>query len=417
VRFHTLLASRLPRALLFLGLLSGAARGQDAVRLSLASAEAARARREAATTVGYYNFKAGPTGWRFGSSLEMDFEDNVRLTPDKEADGILRPALTAGMVWPISEKNSLSLNLGAGYSWYLAHSELSHFDLTPGTEVSFDAYAGDVWLNFHDRASALENAYQDPTVAGNGGYSRLENNLGVSALWDLNKVVFRGEYDHVNYIPISNGAGTLNGSSEVFSLSSGYSLGQAAVAGLEVGGSLLTYDSGSPYTGGKQWNAGVFASAPVSEYISVDGHFGYTVFSADGARTNGVPISDVSGMYAQLQLTHRLNRIVTYMLNGGRTISSAFAAASVDLWTAGATTQWHFIEKVPLSAGVTYENGKQADFALEKFARVGAFLSASRSLTEKLSCAARYQYYNRDSDEPGREYDVNIFSLSFTYMF
>jgi hypothetical protein len=47
-------------ALLLLGLVT-AAQGQEAVRMSIASAEAAEARRQAATTVGYYNLKLGPT--------------------------------------------------------------------------------------------------------------------------------------------------------------------------------------------------------------------------------------------------------------------------------------------------------------------------------------------------------------------
>ena len=82
--------------------------GQDAVRLSMASSEAARERRQAADTLGYYNFKLGPTGWRFSSTLESDFEDNVRLTPHKEADGVFRPALNANMVWPVTDKNTLT---------------------------------------------------------------------------------------------------------------------------------------------------------------------------------------------------------------------------------------------------------------------------------------------------------------------
>src|SRR4029077_17433808 len=101
-----------------------------------------------------------------------------------------------------------------GYSAYIIHPELSRFYITPGSELSFDIYSGDFWINFHDRFSISENSYQDPTVTGNGDYSQLQNALGVAATWDLNKVLVRGGYDHVNYQTISGGAGQPNGQSE-----------------------------------------------------------------------------------------------------------------------------------------------------------------------------------------------------------
>ena len=44
-------------------------RAQESVRMSLAGAQAAEARRKAAATVDYYNLKLGPTAWRFGTGL------------------------------------------------------------------------------------------------------------------------------------------------------------------------------------------------------------------------------------------------------------------------------------------------------------------------------------------------------------
>src|SRR3989442_1569805 len=44
-----------------------AGRAQDALRMSMASAQAAEGRRKAATTIGYYNLHVGPTAWRFGA--------------------------------------------------------------------------------------------------------------------------------------------------------------------------------------------------------------------------------------------------------------------------------------------------------------------------------------------------------------
>src|SRR6266478_7869484 len=75
----------------FLALL-GNAQGQEAVRMSIASAEAAEARRKAETSIGYYNLKLGPTGWKFGSGLTIDYNDNVdNRSQNTDGDFIFRP--------------------------------------------------------------------------------------------------------------------------------------------------------------------------------------------------------------------------------------------------------------------------------------------------------------------------------------
>ena len=63
--------------------LATAAPGQEAVRMSMASAEAAEARRQAASTIGYYNLKLGPTAWNFGAGLGLEYNDNVIYTQNQ----------------------------------------------------------------------------------------------------------------------------------------------------------------------------------------------------------------------------------------------------------------------------------------------------------------------------------------------
>jgi hypothetical protein len=176
----------------------------------MASAAAAEERRQAALTVDYYNLKLGPTAWSFSTGLEVDYNDNVYDTQTHpEGDFIFRPEINTRLFWPVSDENSIHLALGGGYSAYVEHPDLSRYFITPNTELSFDLYVGDFWINLHDRVSILENTYQDPTVAGTGNYSQLQNTLGATTLWDLNKVILRVGYDHVNYVTLSGDQGPL----------------------------------------------------------------------------------------------------------------------------------------------------------------------------------------------------------------
>ena len=220
---------------------------QEAVRLSMASADAAAARRQAASTLGYYNLKMGQTGWRFGTGLGVEYNDNVRYTEDKEGDFILRPNITASMLWPVTDQNSLNLDLGVGYWAYLKNPDLSRWDISPNSELSFDLYAKDVWINFHDRFALTQDSYQDPTVYGTGDYSRFENTLGVSALWDLNKVIVRTGYDHMNYLTVSGGPNQPDGQYEIVSLAAGYAVRPQMLVGVETGGGYIRYSGGTRF--------------------------------------------------------------------------------------------------------------------------------------------------------------------------
>jgi len=410
--------------LLLAGLLTPA-RGQEAIQMSIASAEAAEARHKTASTIGYYDLKLGPTAWNFGTGLEVDYNSNVYNTEfNPEGDFIFRPQVNARMLWPVSDQNSINLALGGGYSAYLQHSALDRAFITPGSELSFDLYAGDFWINLHNRFSITENTYQDPTVVGSGNYSQLQNALGVATTWDLNKATVKFGYDHVNYDSLSGGnaenfGGQPSGYSDVFSASAGYTLKPHMLLGVELGGSLINYNTtatNQSYSDARQWNVGGFYDAPVSEYIHFTAHAGYTVYSPDtsGAMTTS---SEFSGLYAQLDITHRVNQYVEYSLSGGRTISVAFYGGTIDRYFARWQANWQIVRKLTLATSITYEHGSYLYAGAETYDQYSPGISLSRLITARLSSSLGYQLYLRDSNLPGLNYTVNVVSLSLNYMF
>jgi hypothetical protein len=400
------------------------ARGQEAVRMSIASAEAAEARRRVATTIGYYNLQLGPTAWNFGTGLGVEYNSNVNLVEQNpEWDFIFRPQLNTRMLWPVSEQNSINLALGAGYSAYVRNPTLDRAFITPDSGLSFDLYAGDFWINLHDRFSITEDTYQDPSVAGSGNYSQLQNALGFTTAWDLNKAIVRVGYDHVNYDTLNgdngqNFSGQPSGYSEVFSSSAGYYLKPAMLLGVELGGSLITYTTtttNTPYSNANQWNVGGFYDTPVSEYIHLIAHAGYTVYSPESS--GATTASDFSGMYGQLDITHRVNQYVEYTLSGGRNISVAFAGGTIDRYFARWQAGWKIVRKVTLGTSFSYEHGTELDVGGETYNQYGPGISLSRAITAKLTSSLGYQYYWRDSNQPNRNYTVNVVSLNLNYTF
>ena len=98
----------------FLSFATTIIQGQEAVRMSMASAYAAETRHQTASTLGYYNLKLGTTAWRFGTGLGLEYSDNINNSPKTEGDFILRPQVNALMFLPVTDKNSLNLTLGGG---------------------------------------------------------------------------------------------------------------------------------------------------------------------------------------------------------------------------------------------------------------------------------------------------------------
>lgn len=414
----------------FLAGLGITARGQEAVRMSMAGEAAAEAQRRADSTLGYYNLKLGPTAWNFASGLGIQYNSNVNNTEgNPEGDMIFSPQINTRMHWPVSEMNSINLVLGAGYSAYINNQQLDRLFLTPGTGLSFDAYAGDFRINLHDRVTMSQNSYQDATVTGTGNYSQLQNALGTTVLWDLNKVIINFGYDHQNYVTFPSNTGQPNGVFEVASLSAGYMIKPQMLAGLEVGGNLINYPANNntaninttyngTYGNARQWNVGGFYNTQVSDYIRFTGHAGYTVYTPQSSSETAVS-GDFTGMYFSLDLNHRINQYVNYNLSIGRMVNAAFYGGPTEQYYARLGAIWQILEKISLSTTLSYEQGTQFSGSMQPYSRYGFGVGVGRSITKKLTASLDTQFYIRqsDSDASNQNYNLYTITLNLNYQF
>ena len=393
--------------------------------MSLAGDLAAESQRQAESTIGYYNLLWGPVAWRFSSGLGLDYDDNINLqSQNREGDFIFRPNLNTQMHWPVTQKNSLDVSLGAGYSLYATHSELNQFYVNPGSGLSFNIYAGDCVINLHDRISITENAYQNPTAGGNGNYAQLENTAGVSTLWDLNKLVAQLGYDHVNDVSLGSSQQVPDTTSENWFLNAGVHFLPANHRGRGRRGwadQLQPRASPRPHQpDATQWNAGVFCKAQISEYISGQIDAGYTVYtpSATGAFTN---LSSAANLYFQFSVSHRVNRFLNYTLSAGRSTESSFYGQPYDYYFARLQPNWNIFRKYQLSTPFWWQKGTQLYAPGGRRRRIttryGAGINIGRAITQKLSGSLGYQFVRESSSQSSLNYTVNIVSLNFSYQF
>jgi hypothetical protein len=405
---------------------AGQAHCQEALRMSLAGNVAAESRRQAASSIGYYNLLLGPVAWRFSTSLAMDYEDNINLqSQNKEGDLIIRPNLNAQMHWPVTLQNSLDASLGVGYSFYVRRSDLDQFYMTPGSGLSFDIYAGNCVINLHDRVSVTQSAYQNPTANGSKSFAQLDNSAGVSATWDMNKLVAQFGYDHATDTSIGSVRQVPDTASDNWFANAGLHLLPQLTAGVEGGLGLISYSqtqSAPTQPDALQWNAGVFAQFQISQYISGKLDAGYTVYTPSATAAFPNPGSS-SGIYFQFSLTHQLNQFISYSLSAGRSTESSVFGQPYTLYFARLQPDWKVFKKYSLSTPLFWQKGNQLASQLygtggsSDYTQYGAGFNIGRALTRKLTASLAYQYVRENSTQSGPTYTVNIVSLNLSYQF
>jgi hypothetical protein len=394
--------------------------GQEGLRMSLAGEEAAAARQKANGMPDYYNLKWGDFQLRLQSSLGIEADDNIRLVQsNRESDILFSPGVGIIASYPLSQQNTLNLNVNGGYSFYLQHHDLNQFFVRPGTELSFDFYIKDaVLLNVHNRLTVINQAFDNAAVGGRGNYSYLENTSGLSATWDLNLVEIVGGYDHVLRRSLTSAADTQNGSEDLFHSSAGFRVGSASRAGVEGTVGLIRYDQPT-LNGGIQYTAGLFYKGQLSQNISMRISGGYYIYNLDstGITTNNNFQSSVDAFYGSINLTHRVNSRLNYALEAGRQLQTGLFSDTLDLYYARLQADWGFVRKFPFSASFSYENGDETGGAAEKIQRFGYGAGVSWAVTRKLASRLWYQGYTRNSNIPSGRYTQNQVSLTLNYSF
>ena len=409
--------------LLFLLLGETGLRAQEALRISMAGDLAAAGRKQAASSVGYYNLLWGPLSLRGSASVSTEYTDNVGNSSTAEGDVITRPAIDTELHWPVTERNSLDVSLGAGYSFYAQHSDLDQFFLTPNSGISFDVYVGDWVFNLHDRASLTQNAYENPTTTNGVNSTYLQNNAGVSGLWDLNKAVLSIGYDHANYMSLATTTFSQpDSASENFYLNAGVRPREEILVGVEGGFGLMNYDrsgvtnsTSAVAADAMQWNGGIFCTLQLSQHFSARVDAGYTVYTPDKTGTNAA--SGSAGSYFQLSLTHQVNEHVSYSLSAGHSLDYAYNGQPYDRYFVRLNPSWNFIYKWNFGTSFSWEQGTQVGVSALSYEQYTAGFSLGHQLTRKLSVEMHYQWVMETANQAPLNFTGNIVGLSLAYQF
>ncbi len=400
-------------------------RAQDAVRPSLAGEAASEARRQDIERIPY-NLLIGPVRFRLGATIGVEYNDNINLAEVNEQDDfIIRPQVNFDAIWPLTQLNTLRLDIGLGYAWYLDHSEANTNGLliNPGSQLAFDIFIGDLRINIHDRPMLQQDPIAQLALSNTIDYGRFENTGGVSILWDLNKALITLGYDHYTYISTTSMFDYLDRNAEIGSATMSFAVASTTSVGVEGNAIFTDYDQ-DLLNDSETYSVGGFVETQLSNYLKVRGAAGYQWISFDHnfiENILGIPFTDdgeASNWYANILISHRLNATIKQTLSAGHEAQLGINSNYITLNYIRHTVSWNIIRNTLLSTEFFFEDADDSGgFINEHLQRFGGALTVGYQLTQHVTLGVRYQYTQKDSDIFLRDYKQNRISVDGTYSF
>jgi hypothetical protein len=438
-------AGKICLALLFLAPI---AQAQDAIRPSLAGESASEARRQSIDNIPY-NLQMGPMKFRFSATLGVEYNDNINLaedasaflpsptgpilvTTEQQGDFIIRPQINMNVLWPITQLNTFKLDLGVGYAFYLDHSSYNTNSvlLSPGSQLAFDIFVGDFRINIHDRFSLEQDPVAELSLSNVADYGRFQNTAGVSVLWDLNQAVATLGYDHYNFISTTSEFDYLDRNADMVVGSLAFTPSSTMSVGVE-GSFVHTYYDQNILNNSDAYTGGAFVETQITSYLKLRVAAGYQAIDFDNVGLVNDP-HNVSDYYANLLLTHRVNAVFSHSLSAGHESQLGVNSNYIRLNYVRHTASWNLVYHTLLSTELFYEDADDSGgsfvplpgvplafnpFVAEHIHRYGGALTVGYQLTPHVTLGLRYQYVQKDSDQPLRDYRQNRIALDGTYSF
>ena len=397
---------------------------QDAVRPSLAGEAAAEARQQDVDRIPY-NLLMGPIRFRVSASVGVEYNDNINYADvNTQDDVIIRPNLTLDAIWPITQLNTLRLDLGIGYAFYLDHDEndTRAILIAPNSQIAFDIFVGDFRINIHDRMSIQQDPIAEPALSNVANYARFENTGGVSVLWDLNQALVDLGYDHYNFVSLTDQFDYLDRNADILFGSIDFLLTPTIGIGPEATAVFTNYDQ-HVLNDNNDYSVGGFMEAQVTNNLKVRVAGGWQWIDFDNGPVNffGFLFPDdkrASDFYANILIGHRINAMIRQTLAAGHETQLGVNSNYITLNYVRHTLTLNLIRGTILSTEFFFEDAEESGGIInEQFDRWGGAIALGYQLTPHVTLGLRYQYTTKDSDVPLRDYDQNRVSLDGTYSF
>jgi outer membrane protein assembly factor BamA len=202
--------------------------------------------------------------------------------------------------------------------------------------------------------------------------------------------------------------------------------------GLE-GAFVDTYYNQNVLNDAVAYSVGAFLETQITGYLKLRVAGGYQNINFDNTGLVNDP-DNVSDYYANLLLSHRVNSVLTQNIAAGHETQLGVNSNYTTVSYVRHTANWNILYHTLLSTELFYEDAQDSGgrgplfvpapgallfnpFAAEHLQRYGGAFTLGYQLTPHVTLGFRYQYTQKNSDQPLRDYRQNRVSLDGTYSF
>jgi len=370
-----------------------------------------------------YNLKVGNLRAALAATFEAEYNDNLtQVSTGRISDLILRPGVDTHFNWPLSDFNSLDLDLAAGWHFYLNHPEVdsnrNFLDISPGSQIAFKCAAGDFNFKLYDQFQYLiepdDARFFDSSTAGivsNAiSLSRLENRAGASGLWDLDNLKIYGGYACDDVSAEKPEFKSLDRVAQTVYLSPMAQLAPGFAAG------LLSACGRNDYAQSFQNNGRMFSLGPKAAWqltentaASADACWQRMDFDRNGMNGDASGVNTVNG---HLKIRQQLNDCFSHSILAGRDsqLGTVTNAATVD--SCYYAPEYRLSRKLLLKGKFGYEQVRETGPLGEACDRRVFGIGGDYSFSDKLNLRLNYLRTNQQSDLADRSFGQNQIILS-----
>jgi len=384
----------------------------------------------AARAQGKGNMHLGNADFDLAGTFEVEWNDNINYSnSNRQSDIILRPGLTFGTSYKLTQFNTINFNLGISYQQYLIHPGLSSYNtfasISPNSQLSFTFKVGAVTIKVYDSFSYAVQpsdavAYNSSTgtpIYSITQFARFTNQIGLSADWTPRQhlTVYGGAYRY-DVIPQESNFQilrrwqytALGGFRYIFSPQ--FTAGIGATATADYYQQNYNNNSYSVFMGP------TFVYQPDS-FWTFNTSFGYTYYDFQNTGTNA-DTSQPSTFTGQLTITNRLTDNIDHSLTFSRTSSFGYTSNTLDIDRVAYQISWRFKPKWTFNVWAYYEEGfDSGGINPETYHKYAVSPGLEYEMNDRTTIYTSYEFLQKDSNIAVRTYDRNRVIIGVHYDF
>jgi len=374
----------------------------------------------------HYGVRIGRVQVRYDVSVEGVFTDNRNLVnTGKESDFGVRPVLTLGLFYPLSDRQKLQVDVGVGYQWWAKVSDQNRFYVAPRSHLSYVIGVGDVDLSLSNTTTSTSEANSRVEIAGGPGangspgtdlaFNRIGNMTTLAAGWKPGRIGFRSNYSFMIDRSLNDQFLSLDQNRHIFGGAVDYSVSAPITVGLAGNYSIYTYQE-NIQNDGSGFSITPTLAWQVRDNLSLDAAVGYG--QSDFDQTGTIQDNDgFSGVTYNVAIRHQLNKRMNHAATFSRGADPGLGSNFTDRFQLGYNFSAQISPMLRPFLGFSYESASISGDAGENAELFRVNLGMGYPVFRRATLGLNYNVSWRVADDPTREYIENRVSLIASYRF